>query len=66
VAVKTGQKVKAGDPLVSIEAMKMESQIRADRDGTVRAVHVKSGDTVAAHDLMLELGPVVAAVVGGA
>ena len=55
VAVKVGQVVKAGDPLVSIEAMKMESQIRAERDGTVRAVHVKSGDVVSAHDLLLEL-----------
>jgi len=54
VAVKVGQAVKAGDPLVSIEAMKMESQIRADRDGTVRAVLVKSSDTVAARDLLLE------------
>jgi len=55
VAVKVGQRIKGGDPLVSIEAMKMETQIRAERDGTVAAVHVKSGDTVAAHDLLLEL-----------
>ena len=54
VAVRPGQPVRAGDPLVSIEAMKMESQIRAERDGTVRAVHVKSGDTVAARDLLIE------------
>jgi pyruvate carboxylase len=55
VAVKGGQAVKAGDPLVSIEAMKMESQIRAERDGTVKHVHVRPGDTVSAHDLLLEL-----------
>jgi pyruvate carboxylase len=55
VAVKAGQPVKAGDPLVSIEAMKMESQIRAERDGTVKHVHVRPGETVAAHDLLLEL-----------
>ena len=53
-AVKAGQKVKAGDPLVSIEAMKMETQIRAERDATVKAVLVKSGETVAAHDLLIE------------
>jgi biotin carboxyl carrier protein len=56
VSVKPGQKVLAGDPLVSIEAMKMESQIRADRDAPVRAVHVKSGDVVSARDLLVELG----------
>jgi len=54
VAVKPGQKVRTGDPLVSIEAMKMESQIRAERDGTVASVLVATGQTVAAHDLLLE------------
>ena len=54
VAVKSGQAVRAGDPLLSIEAMKMESQIRAEHDCTVRLTHVKPGDTVAAHDLLLE------------
>jgi len=54
VAVKPGQNVKAGDPLVSIEAMKMETQIRADRDGTIKAIHVKSGETVSARDLLVE------------
>jgi pyruvate carboxylase len=55
VAVKPGQKVRAGDPLLSIEAMKMETQIRAERDATVKAVHAKPGDTVSAHDLLMEL-----------
>jgi pyruvate carboxylase len=54
VAVRAGQSVKSADPLISIEAMKMESQIRAERDATVKAVHVKSGDTVNAHDLLIE------------
>ncbi|MBA3479053.1 MAG: pyruvate carboxylase, partial [Lautropia sp.] len=54
VAVRAGQAVKSGDPLVSIEAMKMESQIRAERDGLVKAVHVKPGEAVSAHDLLIE------------
>ncbi|MDO4232830.1 MAG: biotin/lipoyl-containing protein, partial [Lautropia sp.] len=54
VLVKSGQKVKAGEPLLSIEAMKMESQIRAERDGLISRVCVASGETVAAHDLLLE------------
>ncbi len=55
VAVKAGQRVQPGDPLLSIEAMKMESQIRAERAGTVRHVHARSGETVAARDLLLEI-----------
>ena len=56
VAVRAGQPVKSGDPLISIEAMKMESQIRAERDATVKSVHVKPGETVGAHDLLIEFG----------
>jgi pyruvate carboxylase len=52
--VKPGQAVIAGQPLLSIEAMKMETQLRAERDAKIRAVHVKSGDVVAAHDLLIE------------
>jgi pyruvate carboxylase len=55
VAVKSGQRVGAGDPLLSIEAMKMETQIRAERDCTVKALHVKPGETIEAHDLLLEI-----------
>ena len=53
-AVKAGQQVKEGDPLVSIEAMKMETQIRAERDGKIKAIHVKIGETIAARDLLVE------------
>jgi pyruvate carboxylase len=55
VAVKSGQLVTKGSPLVSIEAMKMETVITADRDGTVVRVHVSPGDKVEAKDLMVEL-----------
>ena len=55
VSVKIGQPVKKGDPLISIEAMKMESVIRAEHDTTVKAVHTKPGDIVAAKDLLIEL-----------
>ncbi|QHS08773.1 pyruvate carboxylase [Sinimarinibacterium sp. NLF-5-8] len=57
VAVKAGQKVKKGDPLLSIEAMKMETQIRAERDATVQEVVSARGVTVEAHDLLLVLAP---------
>ena len=56
VAVKVGAKVSKGTPLVSIEAMKMESMITAERDGTVVKVYVAPGDKIEAKDLMIELG----------
>jgi len=55
VAVKTGQAVTRGSPLLSIEAMKMESVITAERDGTVGTIHVVMGDKIDAKDLLLEL-----------
>jgi pyruvate carboxylase len=54
VAVQPGQKVGKGDPLVSIEAMKMESMLAAESDGVVAAIHVKPGEPVNAKDLLLE------------
>lgn len=55
VAVKVGQVVKRGDPLLSMEAMKMETMLTADRDATVHAVHVRSGEVINAKDLLIEL-----------
>jgi pyruvate carboxylase len=55
VAVKPGQKVRKGDPLLSLEAMKMETVIRAENDATIKEVCVKRGTTVNAHDLLLIL-----------
>ncbi len=56
IAVKAGQKVAKGDPLVSIEAMKMETQIRADFDATIKRVVASTGQSVSAKDLLIELG----------
>ena len=55
VAIKAGQRVRKGDPLVSIEAMKMETMIRAPQDATVKQIHVKPGKTIVAKDLLVEL-----------
>ncbi|MRR50847.1 MAG: pyruvate carboxylase [Rhodocyclaceae bacterium] len=55
VAVKAGQKVHKGSPLISIEAMKMETAISAERDATVVRVLVQPGDRVEAKDLLVEL-----------
>lgn len=55
VKVSTGQEVKAGDVLLSIEAMKMETAIYADIDGVVGELLVKSGDQIDAKDLLIQL-----------
>ncbi|WP_416358156.1 pyruvate carboxylase [Aureimonas phyllosphaerae] len=53
LAVRPGQSVKAGDVLLSIEAMKMETALHAEADGTVEAVQVKAGDQIDAKDLLV-------------
>ncbi|MCC5958252.1 MAG: pyruvate carboxylase [Rhodobacteraceae bacterium] len=54
VAVSAGQKVKAGDLLLTIEAMKMETGLHADRDAVVKSVHVQAGTQIEAKDLLVE------------
>ncbi|GGK22843.1 acetyl-CoA carboxylase biotin carboxylase subunit [Salinarimonas ramus] len=49
-----GQEVKAGEPLAIVEAMKMENVLRAERDGTVKALHAKEGDSLAVDAVILE------------
>ncbi len=55
VAVEAGAKVKKGDMILTIEAMKMETGIHAERDATVKAVHVSAGTQIDAKDLLVEL-----------
>ena len=55
VHVKEGAVLKAGDPVLVIEAMKMENEIGATIDGTVVAVLVDQGDTVKPGELLIEI-----------
>jgi pyruvate carboxylase len=55
IAVTAGQKVRAGDLLLNIEAMKMETGLHADREAVVKAVHVQPGMQIEAKDLLVEL-----------
>ncbi|GFE48617.1 pyruvate carboxylase [Roseobacter cerasinus] len=54
VAAQVGKKVKEGDLLLTIEAMKMETGIHADRNATIKAVHVSPGGQIDAKDLLVE------------
>ncbi|WP_306152608.1 pyruvate carboxylase [Roseovarius sp. MMSF_3281] len=54
VVATVGQAVKEGDMLLTIEAMKMETGIHAERDATVKAVHVQPGGQIDAKDLLIE------------
>ncbi|MGB3553163.1 MAG: pyruvate carboxylase [Jannaschia sp.] len=55
VAAVAGSAVKRGDLLLTIEAMKMETGLHAERDGIVGAVHVAPGAQIDAKDLLVEL-----------
>ncbi len=55
IAVRKGQRVAAGDPLLTLEAMKMETTLSAPRDGVVADLIVAARDNVEAKDLLLVL-----------
>lgn len=55
VKVKVGDAVQADDPLLVLEAMKMESVVSAPRAGTVREILVKPGDAVQTDQVLLRM-----------
>ena len=54
IHVSEGQDVKAGDSLAMVEAMKMENILKAERDGKVKKVSAKAGDSLAVDAVILE------------
>ncbi len=54
IHVGEGQQVKVGDALAVVEAMKMENILRAERDGAVKKVNAKPGDSLAVDAVILE------------
>ena len=54
VHVTDGAEVKAGDALAVVEAMKMENVLRAERDGRVKAVKAKAGESLAVDAVIIE------------
>lgn len=55
VLVNSGSMVKAGDPVIILEAMKMENELKSPVDGTLIAVHVDEGQSVEKNELLLEI-----------
>ena len=55
VLVTEGQRVRAGEPLVVMEAMKMEHPARASHDGVVTAIHVEVGQYVETHAALVTI-----------
>ncbi len=56
VEVKEGDEIREGQPLVILEAMKMENEIRAPRPGTVQRVHIRPGQSVEQGEVLITLG----------
>lgn len=57
IFVKTKQKVKEGETLLLLEAMKMENQVRMPFDGEIVKIHIKEGEVIPNRHLMLEIKP---------
>jgi pyruvate/2-oxoglutarate dehydrogenase complex dihydrolipoamide acyltransferase (E2) component len=55
VLARAGDRVKKGQRIVIVEAMKMQHEIAAERDGVLARIHVKEGDQVATRQLLGEL-----------
>jgi biotin carboxyl carrier protein len=55
IPVSVGESVKAGQNLIVVEAMKMQSEFKSTGDKIVKEILVKEGDTVNAHQIMLKL-----------
>ncbi|MCP4000304.1 MAG: biotin attachment protein, partial [Gammaproteobacteria bacterium] len=56
ILVDVGAEVTEDQPLVVMEAMKMESEVKSSCAGKVLAIHVAAGDTVQASDLLFTIG----------
>ena len=56
IDVEVGQEVQEGQPLCTVEAMKMENILRAERKGLVAKINSKVGDSLAVDDVILEFG----------
>ena len=56
IFAQVGDSVKVGQTVICLEAMKMENNINADKEGVVKAIKVQKNDTVLEGDILIELG----------
>jgi len=56
ILVSVGQQVTDGDPVIVIEAMKMETEIRTDVSGSVQSIAVNKGDAIRADQVLMTIG----------
>lgn len=54
--VKEGDSVKIGQRLLLLEAMKMENNIEADKEGVIKSIKKQKGDSVMEGDILIEIG----------
>ncbi|TKG96363.1 biotin/lipoyl-binding protein [Puteibacter caeruleilacunae] len=56
INVGVGDTISKGQPLLVMEAMKMENNVLAETDGTIKAIKVREGDAVLQDDVLIEIG----------
>lgn len=56
ILVQPGDRVTVGQKLLVLEAMKMENNVNAAKDGTIKSIKVNKGDSVMEGDLLMEIG----------
>ena len=54
VVVQTGDEIKKGDPVITLEAMKMENVLKSERDGVVKEILVGNGDNVEKNQVLIQ------------
>lgn len=57
ILVDEGTEVALGDPVMILEAMKMENELKSPADGILETLHVQKGDNVEKNQLLLEISP---------
>lgn len=55
IFIKTNQKVKEGETILLLEAMKMENQVKMPFDGVIKKIHIQKGEVIPNRHLMIEI-----------